>query len=148
MNRRHVLLGFSGLAVSCALTAGIVASGASDVAGVVAIILKRLGYLELDPQGVGQFAHEYVSRRMMSGGKLLALSAAKPLYDHIPQPWFDALTPRLPYAEDRLVTAFLLSSDFFPDADERRTVRYQGFFDAQLRGNPFARLRPANRFIQ
>jgi hypothetical protein len=141
MRRRQALLALAGLTVCGGLTVVGVAPGASEAAGVVAIIFKRLGYLELDRQGVLQFARDYTTRHLMSARKLSALSAAKPLYDRVPQSWFDRLTPDIPYGEEKVVTAFLLSSDFFPAADERRAVRYRGFFDAQRQGSPFARLR-------
>jgi hypothetical protein len=140
MRRRQVLLAFAGLAVCGGLTAGVTA-GSSEADGVVAIIFKRLGYLKLDRQGVLQFAQDYPRRHLTSGRKLRALSAARRLYSRVPSTWFSVLMPDVSRGEERIVATFLLSTDFFPGADERRVVRYLGFFDAQVRVNPFARLR-------
>jgi hypothetical protein len=139
--RRQALLGLAGLAVGGAIATGSAIVGGSDVEGVVEILHKRLSYLKLDIRGVRQFAHDCEARGLISARKLRVLSAAGALYERVPQAWFDFLAPDVPRGEERVVTMFLLSSDFFPSADEGRTVRYIGFFDAQLRVNPFARLR-------
>ncbi len=140
MKRRQFLWAFAGLVVGAGFTAGSSVTNSSEAQGVVAIIFKRLGYLKLDRQGVLQFARDYTKQHLMSAGKLRALSAVRKLYLWVPQAWFNSLMPDIPLREERIVTTFLLSSDFFPGADERRTVRYLGFFGPQLRVNPFARL--------
>ena len=134
-------MAFAGLAVVGAIATGGAIVGGSDVEGVVEILHKRLSYLKLDIRGVRQFAHDCAARGLISAHKLRALSVAGALYERVPQTWFDFLAPDVPQGEERVVTMFLLSSDFFPGADEGRTVQYLGFFDAQLRVNPFARLR-------
>jgi hypothetical protein len=62
------------------------------------------------------------------------------IYDHTPPSWIGFVAPSISFGEERIVTTFLLSSDFFPDCDESRVVRYRELFDGQLRANPFARL--------
>ena len=123
MKRRQFLWAFAGLVVGAGFTAGSSVTNSSEAQGVVAIIFKRLGYLKLDRQGVLQFARDYTKQHLMSAGKLRALSAVRKLYLWVPQAWFNSLMPDIPLREERIVTTFLLSSDFFPSADEQRTVR-------------------------
>jgi hypothetical protein len=137
MKRRQVLVGIAGVAV-----VGALATRASEESGIAAMIMKRLSYLKLDPSGVRQFARDFASRHVMSEGKLRVVSAAGPLYGWLPQRWAERLTPDVTYGEERVITLFLLSSDFFgTGADASRTVRYLGFFDPLRGGNPFALLR-------
>jgi len=138
MKRRHVLM-VSWAAVCGALAVGSLALDTEDGA-VEAIIRKRLGYLQLDRRGVQDFARDYAERGLMAVTKLRALSSSRWIYRNTPRSWLGFFVPRMSFAEDRIVTAFLLSSDFFPGCDERRVVRYRGFFDGERRSNPFARL--------
>jgi len=147
MKRRQVLMGFAGLAVVAGL-----AAHSSEEAGVAAVILKRLSYLRLDLRGVRQFARDYAARGLISAGKLRAVSAVGVLYRDLPQRWADFLTRDIGHGEERIVTTFLLSSDFFdsngkPAEAEVRPVHYVGFFDPLRGGNPFARLRVQTGWI-
>jgi hypothetical protein len=140
MKRRHFFGAITGVVVSGGLAAAGLAAG-SEPDAIEAVIFKRLSYLKLRHRDVRQFARDYAARSLMSARKLRALSASGWAYRHAPQSWLGFLVPSIPFGEERIVTAFLLSTDFFPTCDENRTVRYLGFFDAQLRANPFARLR-------
>jgi len=139
MKRRQVLFTLGALAVGSGLTsAGLMLE--TEVAAVAAVVHKRLSYLTLDRDGVRQFARQYVALGLTSARKLRALSASRWVYEQTPQSWLDLLAPDIAFGEERIVSAFLLSSDFFPDRDERRVTHYVGFFDGRLRANPFARL--------
>ena len=139
MRRRQVLLTFTGLAACGALAAGGL-SLTSEAEAVAAVVRKRLSYLRLDHDEVDRFARDFTAQHVMSVRKLRALSASRMVYDLTPQSWIGFLSPSVSFGEERIVTTFLLSSDFFPDRDESRVVRYREIFDGQLRSNPFARL--------
>jgi hypothetical protein len=139
MKRRQVLLTFSALALGGGLACVELVPG-TEAAAVEAVIYKRLSYLELDREGVRQFAQQYVARGLTSARKLRALSASRWIYGQTPQSWLGLLAPRIAFGEERIVSAFLLSTDFFPHCDVHRVTRYVGFFDGRLRANPFARL--------
>jgi hypothetical protein len=145
MKRRQFFGVAAGVAVSGGLAAaglaGAVLAGGSEPDAVEAVLFKRLSYLKLDRRGVRQFARDYTARNLMSARKLRALSASGWIYQRAPSSWLGCLMPSFPFGEERIVTLFLLSSDFFPVCDEGRTVRYLAFFDPQLQANPFARLR-------
>lgn len=138
MKRRQVLLAFSGLTACGALAAAGVSVSSEDEA-VAAVIYKRLHYLKLDRNEVERFARDFTARHLMSVRKLRTLSASRLIYDHMPQSLIGVI-PGVSFGEDRIVTAFLMASDFFPDRDESRVVRYRELFDGQQRSNPFARL--------
>jgi hypothetical protein len=108
---------------------------------VAVIVFKRLDYLKLDEQGVRQFARDYAARHLISEGKLRMVAAAGLLYTHLPISGASFLTSGIHHGEDRIVTKYLLSTDFFQSgADESQTVQYLGFYDPLHGcGNPFAR---------
>ena len=138
MKRRQVLLAFTGL-TACGAIAAAGVSVSSESEAVAAVIYKRLGYLKLDRADVERFAHDFTARHVMSVRKLRTLSASRLIYENMPQSLISVI-PGVSFGEDRIVTAFLMSSDFFPDCDESRVVRYREIFDGQRRSNPFARL--------
>ena len=140
MKRRQFLGAAAGVAAAGGLAAARFAAG-SEPEAVEAVLRKRLGYLKLERRGVRQFSRDFTARSLMSARKLRALSASGWLYERTPERWLGLLMPNVPFGEDRIVTAYLLSSDFFPVCDESRPVRYLGYFDALQRPNPFARLR-------
>jgi hypothetical protein len=113
----------------------------SDEEAVAAIVFKRLGYLKLDEAGVRQFARDYAARHLISEAKLRMVAAAGALYKQVPISGASFLTSGIRHGEDRIVTKYLLSTDFFQSgADESQTVQYLGFFDPRNGcGNPFAR---------
>lgn len=118
---------------------------ARDADAVTAVIYKRLGYLPLDPLGVRQFARDFVGRHLVSGNKLRAVAALGPVFRHLSLSEDIPLLEHVGFAEDRIATTYLLSTDFFSGSqDGARPVRYQGYYDA-MRGcaNPFRRTVPA-----
>jgi hypothetical protein len=140
IQRRNVLVGFAALG---ALGATMRWSGASLAPedAVKTIVYKRLDYLSLDPAGVRQFAADYVAAMDISTAKLRLIAAVAPLYRRLSSAPGHFLYRSARYGEERVVTRYLLSSDFFSSgADENRIVRYLGFYDPlQACGNPFAR---------
>jgi len=140
MQRRNLLLGLAGLGVLGATLRWSGASLAPEDA-VKTIIYKRLDYLPLDGAGVNQFAADYVSAMNISGAKLRLIGAFAPIYRRLSSAPGHFLYFATRYGEERVVTRYLLSSDFFASgADENRVVRYLGFYDPlRACGNPFAR---------
>ena len=139
MHRRALLLGSGCLALLGVSSFRYL--HASDEDAIVAVLRRCLGYLRLDDDGVRRFAHDYAAAHLISTAKLRALDAVGPLYSHLPFNSRTLLPRDMRRGEERVVTKFLLSSDFFAHgADMTRTVRYVGLFDP-LRGcgNPFAR---------
>ena len=111
-----------------------------DEDAIAAIVYKRLGYLDLDDAGVQRFAHDFAARQILSSRHLKSIAAFRPLYQIVPTPWFGKWGDRLKFAEDRVVSFYLISTDFFTNgSDPARRVQYQGFYDAMLHacGNPF-----------
>jgi hypothetical protein len=108
---------------------------------VITILYKRLDYLKLDPAGVRAFARDFVANTDMSHGKLRVIAAFSPLYRHMVFPPDNIISHSTRFGEERIVSRYLQSSDFFTTgADESRIVRYVGFFDPMRAcGNPFAR---------
>jgi hypothetical protein len=139
MRRRDILLAFAGLSLT-----GVVSSRllrASSEEGVADVVFKQLKYLKLDPEGVRKFARDYSAGHVIPSVKLRVVSAAGPLYMNLTLTGANVVTNGIRHGEERIVTKYLLSSDFFSSgADESNTVHYVRLFDA-LHGccNPFAR---------
>jgi hypothetical protein len=116
-------------------------SGLSPEDAIVTIVHKRLGYLSLDEPGVRQFAKDYVAATNISGIKLRLIAALAPIYRRLPTSPANRVARGTRYGEERVVTCYLLSTDFFPSgSDEARTVRYTGLYDPlRACGNPFRR---------
>ncbi len=142
MQRRGFLVGLSALCSLGAVTFSWRYWHVTDQAAIIGIINRRLGYLRLDAAGVQRFAQDVVATRAISDQKLRALAAAGPLVARLPLPRDSSLTRDIDYGEDRLVTDYLLSTDFFMmGADPTRIVRYLRHYDPlQACGNPFSRL--------
>lgn len=143
--RRRLLLGVA------AGTAGIAGAGiwryfgASDAEVIAVILRKRLDYLRLDPIGVAAFARELSARDIVGDRPLHLVGMLEPLYVRVPFPGDNPLSDRIRHGEERIVTMFLLSSDFFRNgADETRMVHYLSFYDPlrQPCATPFSRLTP------
>ena len=112
---------------------------------IVAVLDKRLNYLRLDPAGVRAFANDLAARDIVSQPRLRLVEMVEPVYSHVALTGDSFVARAVRHGEDRIVTLFLLSSDFFDEnADEARMVRYLGFYDPLRRPcrNPFARLTP------
>lgn len=114
---------------------------ARDQSAIAKVLHKKLPYLRLDEDGVRRFGADIASQGIVSSFRLRVIDAADGLYTH------HALTPDgrlgrlIRHGEDRVVTQYLMSSDFFINgADKNRTVRYLGYYDPLVAcNNPFAR---------
>jgi hypothetical protein len=111
---------------------------------IAALIQDRLGHLELDPEGVDRFAHDYAERygalsmsvhhRDTLGG-LLRLDPVRHL---LPSHRHQAVV----HFERRMVSYYLRSTDYFRQG-RSGPVRYVAFVDpyAGACANPFAVLK-------
>jgi hypothetical protein len=140
VKRRGVLLGLAALGG----LAGIVGwrfSRSTPEQAIAMVIRKRLAYLRLDEAGVLRFARELAAKNEIANYKLRALAAAGRLYSDVSYPGHNAISDAIRQGEDRIVTVYLLSSDFFVmGADEGRVVHYLDLYDAMRAcSNPFAR---------
>jgi hypothetical protein len=113
-----------------------------DEEAIIAVLEKRLHYLNMDPSGLKKFARDLAGSHSVASGRLHVLTAAGILYT---RPSFDGhnfLTDGIRHGEERIVTHYLLSSDFFQNgADETEVVQYIAAYDpVRACGNPFARL--------
>ncbi len=109
---------------------------------IVTILHRRVGYLRVDTSTFHTFAKDYVVFRKQYERELAKLSAlALPLRFMSPYAWLERGHPyrRL---EDNVVSRYLLSTDFFQNgANERTLVKYLSFYDPLLTicRNPLAR---------
>jgi hypothetical protein len=131
------------------LAAALAAGGATGWAywrstpeqSIVAILYKRLGYLKLDPGGIERFAQDFAGRHVLSSARLRAVGMLWPLYRRLSlnsSGW----CAHANHAEERIVSTYLISSDFFiGGSDQTKTVCYLGCYDALTHacGNPFCR---------
>ncbi len=104
------------------------------------VLRKRLHYLTLDETGMQTFAVDFLASKQIMTKKLRCIPALGDLYNHLPDN-NNFIIHRIRHGEERIVSSYLLSSDFFINgADEDRIVRYLGTCDP-LRpcANPFAR---------
>lgn len=138
MKRRYFLL--SGLAGVCGLV-GWRYARATDEGAILKVLYKRLYYLKLDEAGARQFAHDLVTAGLISSARLRFIDAAGPLYTVPAMAGNNKFDSAIRHGEDRVVTQYLMSSDFFKNgADETRTIHYAGYYDPMIAcGNPFAR---------
>jgi hypothetical protein len=103
---------------------------------ITQVLRTRLYFLDLEEADMGKFADDFRSDTGTYGlrGRLLAL--AYPISHHAN--FLDVADAGEEQFEDRVVSRFLLSTDFFTNgADESRAVRYVAYYTAC--GNPFAR---------
>lgn len=110
---------------------------------IAAILHKRLDYLRLDEAGVQRFAHDFASRDILKPRNLKTVDALWPIYRHLPVSWHYAWTTRINYAEERIVSNYLISTDFFVNGEDyTKPVMYLGYYDAMTHacGNPFKQL--------
>jgi hypothetical protein len=117
----------------------------SQEGAIVAVLRKRLHYLRLEEAGLQAYARDLVARQLISRSSLHWLDFAGPLYTYLPAPYYrNVLTQKLQHGEERVISLYLLSSDFFQNgADEGQVVRYREFYDPlqqlQACSTPFAR---------
>jgi hypothetical protein len=140
VRRRGVLLGLVAFGAMAGV-AGWRFARATPEQAIAMVLRKRLSYLRLDAAGVAQFARDLAARNDIGGYKLRALAVAGRLYSDVSYPGYNAVSSAIRNGEDRIVTVYLLSSDFFlMGADEGRIVQYLAPYDAlRACSNPFAR---------
>jgi len=138
MKRRYFLL--SGLAGICGI-AGWRFAVSSEQAAIAKVLHKRLDYLRLDPAGVQQFCRDLSATGVISSGRLRFIDALGPIYTLPALSADNKMDNSICHGEDRVVTLYLLSTDFFKNgADLNRTVSYVRYYDPLIAcGNPFAR---------
>ena len=136
---------FAAAASGVAALAGLRYMTSDEEDGIVEVLRKRLDYLMLDEPGVRAFAADLTAHdnNNLRHSKLRLIDAAEPVYTRLPRSP-NALTHRLEHGESRVVSLYLLSSDFFLNgADETQPVKYRGYYDpidrARACGNPFSR---------
>jgi len=138
IKRRYFLV--AGLAGTVAL-AGLRFKHSTEEQSIAAILHKRLGYLKLNPEGVRAFAIDLAARHAISPFRLRLVAAMGSMYEHLDSTRHNFLANAIRHGEERVVTSYLLSSDFFVNgSDESRTVNYVSFYDPlRACGSPFAR---------
>jgi hypothetical protein len=129
------------LVTSMAGLAGLVAwrlIRSSDEDAIIAVLKKRLDYLILDENGLRVFARDLVAQQIIASHKLRMLDFAGPVYTQFSlASRSNALTRAIRHGEERIVTQYLLSSDFFQNgADETREVRYYRYYDPTRTSRP------------
>jgi len=112
-----------------------------DVSAIVKVLYKKPHCLKLDDTGVRRFASDLAARKDISSLKLRIVDAANGLYTHHSPPADNKFGQAIRHSEDRVVTEYLMSSDFFvKGADKNRTVNYLGYYVPFVAcNNPFAR---------
>jgi hypothetical protein len=97
---------------------------------VVAILKRRVGHLRVDHESFRTFAKDYLVFRSTYEKDLRRLSVASlPLRFMSPYAWLEQGHP-LRRLEDNVVSKYLLSTDFFQNGGNDRTlVKYLSFYD-------------------
>jgi len=133
ISRRSLLAGIGALGALGSLATLRLALAAPDAA-VAAVIRKRLGYLRIDDATLAAFARDYTASAAIAPAKLRLIAALLPLYRRLPA---ETASPgSIRYGEERIVTDFLLASDFFRHHGETaRPVQYLGLYDPWGSGN-------------
>jgi hypothetical protein len=140
MKRRELILGGLGVALTASASWRFVSTRPQDV--IALVVRRRLDYLRIEPEGLRQFASDLAAQHVVSDARLRALAEFAPIYET----WAlssgrNELSYLLRHGEDRIVSTYLISSDFFINgSDESREVRYLGLLDGSRPcANPFAR---------
>jgi hypothetical protein len=110
---------------------------------IIAMLRKRLDYLKLDEDGLKAFARDAVKHDIVTPSKRHLLAVSGPLYLQFAAPGDGYVGRAVRHGEERIISAYLLSTDFFTGgADTSRVVRYLGYYDPLNHpcGNPFARI--------
>ncbi len=103
---------------------------ADERGAIVRVIRKRLWYLTVDEAGLQQFATALAASGTISRSKLKVIQTIGPIYGRLPDTGSDSLSTALRHGEDRIVSAFLLASDFFHNgADETKVVHYVRLYE-------------------
>jgi hypothetical protein len=125
------------LVTSMAGVAGLVAwrlIRSSDEDAIIAVLKKRLDYLILDENGLRVFARDLVAQQIIASHKLRMLDFAGPVYTQLSlASRSNALTRAIRHGEERIVTQYLMSSDFFQNgADETLQIHAGEMADASF----------------
>ncbi len=112
---------------------------------IEAILVRRVGHLRVEPRVFSSFAAEYLNSRREHEDSLRKLSTVSTLLQFFsPYAWLEGRHP-LRRLENNVVSMFLLSTDFFQNgANDRSLVRYVAFYDptAAVCRNPFVNQNP------
>lgn len=115
---------------------------------VIAILKRRVGYLQNEAGSFERFARDYIEYKRAHVSQLARLSVvALPLTYVTLYRWLPMGHP-MRRLEDNVVSKYLLSTDFFlHGADESRPIKYLSFYDPRLAAcrNPFAHLRKGSQ---
>lgn len=146
--RRFLLLGVgaaAGVAASYGLSKG---QWGRPTAAIVAILERRVGYLQVDRASFDRFAAEYVLARKRFHRELSLMSLFALPYRYVtPYAWLKQ-GHALRRLEANVVSLYLLSTDFFENgANESRPVAYVEFHDPYgiACRNPFVPRAPVDR---
>lgn len=109
---------------------------------IIAILKRRIGYLNVDRDTFKVFAGDYVKWKAGEGRKLKMLSVVSFPAQHISP--YDLLPQGNPVRrlENNVVSQFLLSTDFFQNgANENRKIHYRQFYNplVTICANPLMR---------
>lgn len=137
MTRRELLLGFVGTGL-VALLGGATFLLAHDNYGpwIIEVLQSYLPGHTFDPEGLARYIREYTAKKNGETAlKLETYALAEQLFDPT---WIApaAIAEKVAEEERRIVTGFLMGSDFFYDDPPPRTITYQGRDGACY--NPFA----------
>lgn len=135
IKRRYILL------TAIAGIVGFRFALSSDEGAIVAVLRKRLDYLHLEENGLLMYARDLAATHRIASYRLRCVQMIGPLYTRFNSLGRNAIAHSVRHGEERIVTIYLLSSDFFVNGqDESRLVRYLGFYDPLIAcANPFAR---------
>ena len=130
-NRRRFLLLGAGSAVVIATGYGVARRYRGDPASViVAILERRVGYLQVDRASFARFAVDYLESRKEYKGELGQLALFSLPYRYFTPYPFLKQGHSLRRLEANVVSRYLLSTDFFEHgADESRPIVYVEFHD-------------------
>lgn len=131
LRRRRFLLIGAGTAVGIVTTFGVARWYRGDPASViVAILERRLGYLNIDRGSFQRFTTDYLESRKEYRRELTLMAMFSLPYRYVtPYPILKQ-GHSLRRLEANVVSRYLLSTDFFEHgADESRALRYIDFHD-------------------
>ncbi|MDM8568602.1 hypothetical protein QUF50_03630 [Thiotrichales bacterium HSG1] len=138
MNRRTFLLSFVGIFATAtgiwSVKNGYLSNNTRIKNTIFAVFEKRLSYLKWDKTEVLNFIQDFidhVDNEGYIGGKLNKFSFLYPIYNYTDllnkTPFF---TGKVRSFEEKIITDFLLSSNFFREgADETKPVKYLFYYD-------------------
>jgi hypothetical protein len=139
MKRRTFIL--AGLGASSSLVAWQFA-GPNEEESIAMVVRRRLDYLTLDLEGLRRFSRDMAALHAISSARMHLIWGTRLIYSRFRlSSGNNALAFMLRHGEDRIVSTYLISSDFFVNGtDERQVVNYLGLPDPRRAcGNPFAR---------